>query len=133
MSPHCFSCRIKVVPLENALVEESGATPIDNVPRHAKLRIGGNFNHEYLFEQPINSAATFLLPLTSLFSPLSVSSHSTDVSGNDISERKRAELEKLQAQENLQLLMNNTDESFMMVGKDLQVLSYNAAATSSSK
>lgn len=48
--------------------------------------------------------------------------------GNDISERKRAELEKLQAQENLQLLMNNTEESFMMVGKDLQVLSYNAAA-----
>ncbi|HKH62286.1 MAG TPA: PAS domain S-box protein, partial [Flavitalea sp.] len=48
--------------------------------------------------------------------------------GNDISERKRAELEKLQAQENLQLLMNNTEESFMMVGKDLQILSYNAAA-----
>lgn len=48
--------------------------------------------------------------------------------GNDISERKRAELEKLQAQENLQLLMNNTEESFMMVGKELQVLSYNAAA-----
>ena len=48
--------------------------------------------------------------------------------GNDISERKRAELEKLQAQENLQLLMNNTEESFMMIGKDLQVLSYNAAA-----
>jgi two-component system sensor histidine kinase UhpB len=48
--------------------------------------------------------------------------------GNDISERKRAELEKLLAQENLQLLMNNTEESFMMIGKDLQVLSYNAAA-----
>lgn len=48
--------------------------------------------------------------------------------GNDISERKRAELEKLQAQENLQLLMNNTEESFMMIGKDLQVLSYNASA-----
>jgi len=48
--------------------------------------------------------------------------------GTDISERKRAELEKLQAQENLQLLMNNTEESFMMIGKDLQILSYNAAA-----
>lgn len=48
--------------------------------------------------------------------------------GNDISERKRAELEKLLAQENLQLLMNNTEESFMMIGKDLQVLSFNAAA-----
>lgn len=48
--------------------------------------------------------------------------------GNDISERKRAELEKLQAQENLQLLMNNTEESFMMVGKNLQVLSYNTSA-----
>lgn len=48
--------------------------------------------------------------------------------GNDISERKRAELEKLQAQENLQLLMNNTEESFMMIGKDLQIVSYNSAA-----
>lgn len=48
--------------------------------------------------------------------------------GNDISERKRAELEKLQAQENLQLLMNNTDESFLMISKDLQVLIYNSAA-----
>ena len=38
--------------------------------------------------------------------------------GNDISERKRAELEKFQAQENLQLLMNNTEESFMMIGKE---------------
>jgi two-component system sensor histidine kinase UhpB len=52
----------------------------------------------------------------------------SNVSGNDISERKRAELEKLQAQENLQLLMNNTEESFMMVGRDLQIISYNAAA-----
>ena len=64
------------------------------------------------------------------FSPLTEDGKPAGIQciGNDISERKRAELEKLQAQENLQLLMNNTEESFMMVGKDLQILSYNAAA-----
>jgi two-component system sensor histidine kinase UhpB len=64
------------------------------------------------------------------FSPITEGGKAAGIQciGNDISERKRAELEKLQAQENLQLLMNNTEESFMMVGKDLQILSYNAAA-----
>ena len=64
------------------------------------------------------------------FSPIIEEGKPTGIQciGNDISERKRAELEKLQAQENLQLLMNNTEESFMMVGKDMQIISYNAAA-----
>jgi two-component system, NarL family, sensor histidine kinase UhpB len=48
--------------------------------------------------------------------------------GNDITERKRAEIEKQKAQKNLELLMNNTNESFIMVDTDLNILSYNKVA-----
>ena len=48
--------------------------------------------------------------------------------GNDITERKRAESENLKAQESLRLLLDNTDESFIMVNDQLEIISYNKAA-----
>lgn len=48
--------------------------------------------------------------------------------GNDISETKRAESEKTDAEKNLHLLMNNTEESFIMLDRDLKVLSFNRVA-----
>lgn len=48
--------------------------------------------------------------------------------GNDITERKRAESERKRAQENLSLILDNTDESFIMVDHSLNIVSYNRAA-----
>jgi two-component system, NarL family, sensor histidine kinase UhpB len=48
--------------------------------------------------------------------------------GNDISERKRAELEKKRVQENLEIILSNSDEAFALVDQNLQIISYNRKA-----
>ena len=48
--------------------------------------------------------------------------------GNDISERKRAEREKQRVQEHLQIILNNSEEGFLLVDDNLDILSYNSKA-----
>ncbi|HSB91721.1 MAG TPA: PAS domain S-box protein [Flavitalea sp.] len=48
--------------------------------------------------------------------------------GNDISERKRAEIEKRRVQEHLQIILNNSEEAFILVDDNLDILSYNQKA-----
>ncbi|HUR11941.1 MAG TPA: PAS domain S-box protein [Flavitalea sp.] len=48
--------------------------------------------------------------------------------GNDITERKRAESENQKAQENLRLLLDNTEESFIMIDSKLEIISFNLSA-----
>ena len=48
--------------------------------------------------------------------------------GNDISERKRAEIEKRLVQEHLQIILNNSEEAFILVDDNLDILSYNKKA-----
>lgn len=48
--------------------------------------------------------------------------------GNDISERKRAEREKQRVQEHLQIILNNSEEGFILVDDHLDILSYNSKA-----
>ena len=48
--------------------------------------------------------------------------------GNDISERKRAEIEKKRVQENLQIILNNSEEAFVLVDDNLDIISYNRKA-----
>jgi two-component system sensor histidine kinase UhpB len=48
--------------------------------------------------------------------------------GNDISERKRAEIEKRRVQEHLQIILNNSEEAFILVDDNLEILSYNMKA-----
>lgn len=48
--------------------------------------------------------------------------------GFDITERKRAEEEKLFARKSLQIILDNTEESFIVTDNDLDIVSYNAMA-----
>lgn len=48
--------------------------------------------------------------------------------GNDISERKRAELEKKRVQEYLQIILNNSEEAFILLNESLDILTFNAKA-----
>lgn len=48
--------------------------------------------------------------------------------GFDITERKRAEEEKLFARKSLQIILDNTEESFIVTDTDLDIVSYNARA-----
>jgi two-component system, NarL family, sensor histidine kinase UhpB len=49
--------------------------------------------------------------------------------GTDFTERKRAESERAEAQERLELLLNTTDESFILIAPDLTISNFNRAAS----
>ncbi len=48
--------------------------------------------------------------------------------GNDITERKRAESENQKAQESLKLLLDNTEEAFILIDNNLEIVSFNREA-----
>ena len=48
--------------------------------------------------------------------------------GNDITERKRAESENQKAQESLRLLLDNTEEAFILIDRKLNIVSFNREA-----
>lgn len=48
--------------------------------------------------------------------------------GNDMTERKRAELERNEAEYSLHLLLNNTNEGFLLVNTELDVVTFNHSA-----
>ena len=48
--------------------------------------------------------------------------------GNDITERKRAEAENQKAQESLRLLLDNTEEAFILIDRTLHIVSFNREA-----